>query len=228
MYPLSSILVLATRAQVSVEALKSDECLAVIQALCLAISVDIGAIEAKHSSNREVTMMRARGWYPSLQTLTAAFVTKCFSVLSGFLGLAGDLQESVSGTSKETKPSKEKTRGGGGGGWRAFVHERSAGVRFDGQSTSELAALWAELPAEEKARFQRAGQLATRAHAAGFQAFGPRRCSANQHAAVPELSIGDVTNSGAIVAADPASMLDSALTYGGQQTFETRFQRAKK
>ena len=61
--------------------LESSEATAVLYALAALISTDIAALEARHASNREMSLLRSRGWWPSVQTLSAKFIGRTFQAL---------------------------------------------------------------------------------------------------------------------------------------------------
>ena len=66
-----------------------------------------------------------------------------------------------------TRPSRR----GGGGAWRAFLHERGRHKKVSGQGTKELAREYRNLSREEKARFAEMGRQATLAHRMGGTTF---------------------------------------------------------
>ena len=49
---------------------------AVLQVLAAAYAVDISAIEARHASTREFTLLRSRGWVPNLEAIGSKFSTQ--------------------------------------------------------------------------------------------------------------------------------------------------------
>ena len=60
---------------------------------------------------------------------------------------------------------------GGGGAWRAFVHERCRGSRLTAERARALSRDYRSLPVEEKERFAEIGRQATNAHSAGSSTF---------------------------------------------------------
>ncbi len=209
-----------------------------LQALAAAISLDISQIEARHSSNREMSLMRARGWIPSLLTVTAAFVTRTFSSLSGNRfnsspDLATDDGDSFQQPSKRNRRSR--TKRGGGGAWRAFIHAKTkGGSRLTGADFSRLSQEYQNLSPADKEFYQVAGERGAQAHAAGFSSFGSQPESGSRSSVVPRpgLTLGAVDGIGfsqeALVAMDPATMLQESLQYGGIHSFRTRFDIAKQ
>ena len=169
--------------EASREQLSSPESTAILQALASAMSLDIGQIEAKHSSNREVSLLRSRGWLPSLQSVTAAFVGKIAMAMREAFEPRRAGQESKSKDQldpDQAPPTRQpKKRRGGGGAWRAFVHVRAAGLRLDGPALSRLSEEYRNLSEEERAHYALVGQRASRAHSQGHSAF-PRHAQGNQ------------------------------------------------
>ena len=234
--------------QVSRESLKGPECQAVLAALASVLSLDISQIEARHSSNRETSMMRAKGWFPSLLGVTAAFVNKTWSAVatmfSRFPKSSGDYDDADHGETgvtnkdvlkqhtkkKQTRARAPRKRRGGGGAWRAFVHHKMSGVaRLDGQTMSALAVEYRSLSPSEKTVFVEAGKAAARAHRAGFDAFSTaRRAKPTPTCRPSRPQIGDLTDSGAVVAADPTSLLEESLQYHGVFTFVSRYDLVKQ
>ena len=214
-----------------------------LQALAAAISLDISQIEARHSSNREMSLMRSRGWIPSLLTVTAAFVTRTWSLFSGnrFKSSSDkaaddshDDGDSFQQPSKRNR-NRSRTKGGGGGAWRAFVHVRAkGGTKLTGADFSQLSHEYQNLSAEEKEFYRVAGERGAQAHAAGFSSFGSQSESRPRSSVVPRPSLtpGAVDGFGfseeALVATDPATMLQESLQYGGIHSFGTRFDIAKQ
>ena len=203
--------------------------MAVVESLAAAISLDIGQIEAKHSSNREMSLMRARGWFPSLPSLASAFICKTFTTLSGgrFDATTND-QNTTDGDDSKRKP--KRTRRGGGGAWRAFVHSKlNGGARVSGHDFTRLAQEYRNLTREEKDFYEFAGRRGAQAHAAGFSSFGekpqvpPARAMSQRR-----LTAGSTDMTGAIIALDPSTVLQESLQYSGSHTFQTRFDLVKQ
>ena len=115
--------------------LLSPEAASVIESLEMMLSVDISQIEARHSTNRELTLLRARGWIASMPTLCAGFI--CWTVArlhKSFCNVCSvptetAPRESTRG-SKQGKRTSPKKRRGGGGAWRCFLHVRGQGSQF--------------------------------------------------------------------------------------------------
>ena len=209
----------------------------------MVISIDIGRIEARHSTNREVTMLRARGWFVSLATLTATFISWMVSRLAA---AARDVAYTSADKPPVEKADATKRRGnkrpkkrrGGGGPWRAFLHFRmcrcgeKAERRFTLRRLSELSEEYRRLAPEQKQVFVEAGRAATEAHRAGHRAFAPVPKMLTPLGAEllpqPSPEPGDVLASGAIVASSAAVEAGRQLQYSGPGTFLEEYAELKK
>ena len=219
------------QSKVSRESLAGEECLAVVESLAAAISLDISQIEAKHSSNREMSLMRARGWFPSLLTLASAFICKTFTTLSGGRFDTTTNDQNTTGDDSKRKPKRTMSKRGGGGAWRAFVHSKlSGGARVSGHDFTRLAQEYRNLSPDEKTFYENAGRRGAQAHAAGFSSFGEKPQVSSARAMSQRLTAGstDMSSGDAIIALDPATMLRESLQYSGSHTFETRFDLVKQ
>ena len=213
-----------------------------IESLAASMSVEISRIEARHSTNREVTLLRARGWIASLPTLCATFICWTVARLCASLRHVCTASMDAFGGEKASKPKKEKSRvkkvrRGGGGAWRCFLHVRARGTRFTVSTLSQLAEEYRALSGAEKQRFVEAGRAGTFAHRGGFASFGTRpqqrdvrqRSSGQQlqqmHARVDNVPLpGDVTATGAIVASTAAIEAARAVQYHGPGLFLQDYQ----
>lgn len=196
------------------------------------LSLDIATVEARHASNREVTLLRARGWVPSLATLCAAFVSK--TVGSASKPDCPDLKappKKEESHKRRGQPGPAKRRGGGGA-WRAFLSQKckssvsNFGVRFTSRSLSELAEEYRRLTPSDRAVFEEAGQAGALAHGAGYASFGKRiRRAGGQMANAPQP--GSVSESGAIIGSN--TEIDRALAFHslGGLDFPQQFERVK-
>lgn len=99
--------------------LLSAECLSVVEALAAGFSLDISSVEAKHATNREMAMLKNRGWVESLQCISAKYISKCVGQLSArfkvVFGRAFETKPTPPPTASETNPSQKKTRSKAGG-----------------------------------------------------------------------------------------------------------------
>ena len=77
-------------------------------------------------------------------------------------------------------PVQKKARRGGGGAWRAYCHMHGKGRKFDAAVAAELSAGYAALTADERAKYESLGSLATDVHKDGHKAFGPRDRTSDQ------------------------------------------------
>ena len=148
----------------SPEELRSAECRACLEALAAMIDCDIAEIEARHAQTRDFCLSRARGWPQNLESVAARFLCTRHGEQS---------QKNASSINRgRAKKNKATTRRGGGGAWRAFIHERCSGKKFERIDFKRLAEEYHALPEHEKARFQHAGEAGSVSHKAGFKSFG--------------------------------------------------------
>lgn len=211
----------APAAKDSLEKLQSSECRAALEAIASMIAVDIAEIEARHSSNRELTL-RARGWYCSLPVLSSKFVMQTVSKL---YGNHDDGTMDVQMSDDKPDETRKKSSKGGGGAWRAFLHSQSAGRRFTRETLEELSNTYRSLSAEQRAFYAEAGEKAALAHRQGFASFVKKDKRVSPIAMVPQpLQIGEETPGGAIVAADLNVDPQDILTYTGPDFFLQRFE----
>ena len=191
------------------------------------LSVDISTIEARHSSNRETTMARARGWFCSLATLSAKYITHVVTRLGSGLGVT--TPSAASDPQSEQTTSHTKTKRGGGGSWRAFVHERAKGRKLDKDAFKQLSQEYQRLGDEEKSRYIEAGAAASLAHKEGFASFGGSNKTSDQQGAPTRLQPGDVQEStGAIVLTDYEVNAGALLAYTGPDFFNEQYESLKK
>lgn len=169
-------------------------------------------MEAKHASNREVALLRSKGWFTSLTTLSCSFIGSTLGKLlakstTTTLGPGTAAADTV----KQSQKVVPKKRSGGGGGWRAFCRHRANGQKFTAHLLGQFGEEWRALGPQERAFYEQVGQAATRAHKAGYSSF-PRERSQQQSRisdqlnnsnlvnVQPQLRVGDVLANGAIVA----------------------------
>ena len=198
-----------------------SECQAVLEGLCGMLSTDIAAVEAMHSSNRELTMMRSRGWYCSLPTLCSKFIFHVIHRMSAFF----DSDKGSGSSSTKPEPgSEEKRHGGGGGGWRAFVHDKAKGTRMD---PTQLSKEYNALPPDVKQLYADAGAKGTIAHRHGFSSFG----SASASLPVPRIADkpqpGEI-HEGAVIGQDLSVTDAELLEYTGPDFFMDKYKKLKQ
>ena len=188
------------------EQLASQECMATLTALAQLLSTDIGAIEASHAKNRDISKMRASAWQPTLAFVSGKFVLHKVAAAKA----ATASHQLAEFRRKEEAQSRHKPKQKRpGGAWRAFVHTqmlKRPGEAFDAPLLHALAEQYRNLSAEEKQHYVELGFLANAAGRHGFVPFGrqPQQAQAS-------LPPGAVTEEGAMVAADDASMLACAI-----------------
>ena len=203
------------------EDLLGDECQGVLESLASIFSLDTVEIEAKHGSNRELTMLRGRGWVPSLLNVAASALSRFVSRRARDRAAGhGSAEKKAASKSRRTRPKR-----GGGGAWRAFCHERSKGQKFTLEMLRQLAAEYARLGVEEKQIYVEAGMKATLAHKHGHSSFAsssiqPSSGKANSH-------VGDLTSDGATIAPDPSVASLSILEHAGE-TFMDRYAQVRQ
>ena len=171
--------------------LESRDFEAVLTALAAAYCVDISTIESRHASSREFTLLRSRGWVPNLEAVGSKFATQRY---------ANAPQASTPPEKPTENPKKPR---GGGGSWRAYVSDQSAGQQFS--STTALSEQYRALSDHEMQRYRDAGAAATAAHQAGFPSFGePRRQQQRQRqrSLPPPARALEILPGGAIVLPD--------------------------
>ncbi|CAE7329544.1 unnamed protein product [Symbiodinium sp. CCMP2592] len=171
--------------------LESSDFEAVLTALAAAYCVDISTIESRHASSREFTLLRSRGWVPNLEAVGSKFATQRYA------------NAPPASAPPEKTAEKPKQPRGGGGPWRAFVSDQSAGRQFS--STTALSEQYHALADHEKQRYKDAGAAGTAAHQAGFPSFGDsRRRQQRQRlrSLPPPARAGEILPGGAIVLPD--------------------------
>ncbi|CAE7255822.1 unnamed protein product [Symbiodinium sp. CCMP2592] len=171
--------------------LESSDFEAVLTALAAAYCVDISTIESRHASSREFTLLRSRGWVPNLEAVGSKFATQRYA------------NAPPASAPPEKTAEKPKQPRGGGGPWRAFVSDQSAGRQFS--STTALSEEYRALADHEKQRYKDAGAAGTAAHQAGFPSFGDsRRRQQRQRlrSLPPPARAGEILPGGAIVLPD--------------------------
>ena len=214
--------------------------MAVLTALAEHISVDISAIEAKHASNREMTMMRARGWSPSVATLSSKFISRSVHAMEilrkwfhGNTGGEGSQDDHEDDTTKKRNPSSRRKHGGGA--WRAFCHERCRGTQFSAQTMSRLSIEYKQLTAQQREVYEAAGKAASLAAKFGMAGFGqrsrkrtiPRSLDDSHEPRLQRQQPGDVTESGAIVCADGSWDIHQLMAYQGPDFFLEQLETLK-
>ena len=177
-----------------------DEGLPLLRFLADIIGIDVANIEAAHSSTREFSSLRSRGWTASLETIASRFVLQQRQrqgVLGGRCG--------VDSERKASKPKREKPKRGGGGAWRVFARHFLQGRKLTAELASEMSEAYRGLSAEEFSRYEEAGEAAAIAHRRGVQvnARPARRGNGSAQAeAILAAGPGQVLPDGVIVAQD--------------------------
>ena len=211
---------------------------------------DIAPIEARHASTREMAQMQSRGWFPSLHTLSAKFISSTLGHLQTMAenarqafngsGTAGDKRQKQKDNANAGTETQKKTRarkGGGGGAFRAFCSAKSEGAKFTAEVLRKLGEKYRSLSEEEKDFYRKVGAAATISHKEGFSSFTKRAKTKTQdpleiHAALSENSEtaplpGLQLPNGAIVAANTDWDLQVAITYTGSDSFTAQYQVVK-
>ena len=185
----------------TVEDACSHECQSIAVFLGCALFTDIAKVEARHSSNREVTFARARGWFVDMSDLNAKFVSRQFAARKQ------KRKDRKKPGPRPRKPLRKKnTRGGGP--WRAFIHHRYRGMKFTKELMQQISREYNNLSAEEKAFYLQVGKEATDSHRHGFSSFSGSdrvRRQKSTNTPVDEARMaepGEITADGVVVAAD--------------------------
>ncbi|CAE7229924.1 unnamed protein product, partial [Symbiodinium sp. KB8] len=201
------------------DALLGPECQAILWALAEKLSVDVAEIEATHSSIRDFSLLRSRGWLSSLESLSARFILQ---QLAKDRGATRNSASDGIGRERRAKARKETKRRGGGGAWRAFLARNLRGKPFAAKNLREAAVAYRALSAEDKQYYQDLGGLATRQHRAGGRGFGApaREPLPRQPADLP----GALNDAGAMVMQNADDLLQ--LDFSGS-TFEDKFRQQK-
>jgi hypothetical protein len=151
---------------------RTDEALALLEAMGLLSNVDVSALESSHSSVREWTQTRGRGHVPAFSNVSAEVF--CRWVGSQYEGIRGKAAAKARRAEQQARRAEEqaakkqrKRRGTSGGAWRAFVSERSRGSQLTRESVRQLAAEYRTLSGDERQRLFEIGQAATLASRQG-------------------------------------------------------------
>ena len=190
------------------------------------MSLDIAPIEARRSSNREVAMMRSRGWFASLATLASSFVSRTLSSMQHSVSRDGPTAKTNrKGAGPEQRPARR--RRGGGGAWRAFVHVMSRGKQCTTSKLSSLAAEYRQLSVEEFLN-KEAGEAATLAHRHGYHAFGePASKSKLSQQKQPQTQQASLSSSAIIPAMDKGDVYTMSLRSTGTDAFLQEYEEVR-
>ena len=190
--------------------LNEPESMAVLQTLADIITVDVADIESAHSSTREFSQLRSRGWTSSLETISSRFV------LQQRQHALGRMAEGLMLGEKQARKQK-KPRRGGGGAWRAFVHAYLKGRRLTAALSAEMSGVYRALSEDERSVFQAAGRGATQAHRMGLQSFP---AASSERRAAEDTLPGVQMPNGAIVLADVERELSVFAEFAGETLAE--------
>ena len=196
-------------------ALSSDECMATLLAVASLASTDIGAIEASHAKNRDISKMRASAWQPTLAFVSGKFVVRKFSQAKE---MQATRQQIVLQEREAAKSHRRPRQKRPGGPWRAFVHvqmQMLPGRCWEAALLRQLAVDYRNLTPEVKLFYKELGYLANAAGRHGFKPFGPALADR------PRAEAGTENSDGAIVAADDASVLACALSGMSSHQFDS-------
>ena len=149
----------------------TTEARAALESLAELIDLDISTVESRHAACRRITVARGvQTWAPKLATTSAEYTLRQMVLAQASFGVKAEKEAQAT---KEEQPQGSAKKGGGGGSWNAFLHERAMGRRVDECSRS-LAQEYRNLSDADKAYFDRQGQLGKLASRHGFAAFGAR------------------------------------------------------
>lgn len=154
--------------------LASDEAMADLAATAFLVQMDTAQIEARHSGiRRRLVKAGVQTHVPEIERVSAEFCCAYLSREHGRLKrLVRDSCAPGKASNGEGDARPKKRRRGGGGSWRAFCHTKCAG-----RCKADFAKLAVEYHAEMErggmADLKTSGEIGTRAHKLGHQAFGP-------------------------------------------------------
>ena len=119
-----------------------------------------------------MALLRSKGWIGSLQTLSTKFISKTIARAAKMSTTPFSPKDNAAehGGPNPNQPQKAKAAKGSWE-WRAFVHQRSAGCKFDAEFLRTLSHEFRSLLPAEKEVYVEAGRAAARASAAGLPAF---------------------------------------------------------
>ena len=203
--------------------LDPEEGLAVLQSLADIICVDVANIEAAHSSTREFSQLRSKGWTSSLQTISSRFVLQ---QRQRAVSQACPINASVGDKRKKAWPNKRR-RGGGGGAWRAFASFYLQGRQITAELATAMSTAYRQLSDEDRLMFQEAGAAATIAHRQGFRSFA-HSAARGRPAQAAILRPGDVLPDGVVVAADDSPVQLEELAEFAGDTLAERYTSFKE
>ena len=102
-------------------ALSGPEAQCLLEGLCSFLPCNIAAVECVHAKNREHTLLRSRGWVPTLETISAKHLCS-FSNHA----VCQEMDGHDEGGADKSRTRNSRQRRGGGGAFRAYVHDRCA------------------------------------------------------------------------------------------------------
>ena len=110
---------------------------AALHALAWAIDLDIAAIEARHAASRRIITSVVQTWAPSMEHVSAEWTLRQMTLREAETQPSKEAAEpTVSAIGKPNRRQRRAAgkqpgaRGGGGGAWRAFLHERAKGRKL--------------------------------------------------------------------------------------------------
>ncbi len=203
------------------------EAFAILESLAIATCLDVAAIECRHATNRDFSLLRGSGWTPSLQVISAKFACGTFK-FNRKRSKKGPKTRQVNQKKKVRKVNRKgKPIHRPGGAWRAFVSEKVQGRKWMAGDMQKYAQEYKTLTDAERMRFQEIGELATLAGQSGYRPFGPQHAVAKQ----PQQHIlpGTVTESGAIVMDNGNWQGEESLALPAtERSFETSYSEFAK
>lgn len=126
-----------------------------LQCVAYMVRLDIANVECVHSSIREFTKQRARGHTAPLTTVAAKVLCRWMAATHG---APPEDDEKGDDTHPEPEPeSKAKVVKGGGGPWRAYCAERSAGQKLTRDYIRTLASEYRALTHDEFQHYKELG-----------------------------------------------------------------------
>ncbi|CAE7949280.1 unnamed protein product [Symbiodinium sp. KB8] len=190
----------------------SDEARAILQSIAAVAMTDIASIETSHSSTREFTSLRARGWTASLEEVSSRFVILQLKRAVGETHRAGHNRSFQEQRGRKSNSNKTDKKQRACFAWNAFQHDRlEPGRPFSPADISRLSHEWRTMSREDKQKYFDAAAGANLAREHGFPKFGQKKSNklpwnrgmlAGPTSSKPMLLPGDETSDGAIVGQD--------------------------
>ena len=191
-----------------------------LESLALAVDLDIAAIESRHAASRRIITSVNQTWAPSMQQVSAEWTLRqmCLRQAETQPLRPDEAEEGIKSQPRRAKRQgqgkQQGAKGGGGGPWRAFIHEMCQGVKLTLSVAREMSAAYRALTPQEMKHYQALGAAGNLAWRHGHASFGERSTVAARTTLQPVTDrVGTVLPDGRMVAADvprPAELVVAA------------------